>query len=84
MRPVSLEVGAGDFAFAAGHRRIAISLLAGTLNSAVAFSIAVASSRASMVPGHTALLANLWMFQVVGFGGSGFFAMPGSGRSQGA
>ena len=31
MRPVALEVGPGDFAFAAGHRLTAISLLAGTL-----------------------------------------------------
>jgi hypothetical protein len=33
----------------AGHRRIAISLVAGTLNSAAAFSIAVASSGARWV-----------------------------------
>jgi hypothetical protein len=32
---------ARDFALVAGHRRIAIGLLAGTLNSAAAFSIAV-------------------------------------------
>ena len=44
MRPVSLKVGTGDFALAAGHRRNAMSLVAGTLNSAAAFSIAVASS----------------------------------------
>jgi hypothetical protein len=30
MRPVALEVSAGNFAFAAGHRRIAISLVAGS------------------------------------------------------
>jgi hypothetical protein len=59
MRPVSLEVVAGDFALAAGHRRIAISLLAGTLNSAAAFSIAAASSAASTSPSQTALLAIL-------------------------
>jgi ParB-like chromosome segregation protein Spo0J len=34
MRPVALEIGAGNFALAAGHRRIAISLLAGTLKAA--------------------------------------------------
>jgi hypothetical protein len=39
----------------AGHRRIAISLLAGTLNSAAAFSTAMASSGASTVPSRTAL-----------------------------
>jgi hypothetical protein len=44
--PVPLKIGTGDFAFAAGHRHIAISLLAGTLNSAAAFSIAAASSGA--------------------------------------
>jgi hypothetical protein len=32
MWPSALEITAGDFAFAAGHRRTAISLLAGTLN----------------------------------------------------
>jgi hypothetical protein len=47
IRPVSPKVGAGDFAFAGGHRLAAISLLAGTLNSAAAFSIAVVSSAAS-------------------------------------
>jgi hypothetical protein len=36
MRPFPLEIAASDFAFAAGHRRTAISLLAGTLNSAAA------------------------------------------------
>jgi hypothetical protein len=41
MRPFALEITAGDFAFAAGHLRIAISLLAGTLNSTAAFSMAV-------------------------------------------
>jgi hypothetical protein len=59
MRPFGLEITAGDFAFAAGHRRIAISLLAATLNSAAAFSIAAASSTASTSPSHTALLAIL-------------------------
>jgi hypothetical protein len=75
MRPFALEITAGGFAFAAGHRRIVISLVAGTLNSAAAFSIAAASSGASTVPSHTDLLAILKMFQLVGFGGSGFFAI---------
>jgi hypothetical protein len=43
MRPSALEIAAGDFALAAGHLRIAISLLAGTLNSAALFSMAAAS-----------------------------------------
>jgi hypothetical protein len=38
MRPFALAITAVDFAFAAGHRRIAISFVAGTLNSAAAFS----------------------------------------------
>jgi len=95
IRPVALEVGAGDFALrrviavtsalvtehalrpparalprqrrrgrtleVRGGRgaRIAISLLAGTLNSAAAFSIAVASSGASTSPSQTPLLA-IW------------------------
>jgi hypothetical protein len=46
MRPLALEITAGDFAFTAGHRRIAISFAARTLNSAAAFSIAAASSGA--------------------------------------
>jgi hypothetical protein len=46
-------------ATSARHRRIAISLLAPTLNSAAAFSIAVASSAASTVPSRTALAAIL-------------------------
>jgi hypothetical protein len=50
MRPSALEINAGDFAFPAGHRRIAISPLAATLNSAAPLSIAVASSGASMAP----------------------------------
>jgi hypothetical protein len=41
--PFALEITAGDFAFAAGHRRIAINLLVGTLNSGAAVSIAAAS-----------------------------------------
>jgi hypothetical protein len=43
IRPFPLEVTARDFALAAAQRRIAISLLAGTLNSAAAFSMAVDS-----------------------------------------
>jgi hypothetical protein len=54
IRPCALEITAGDLAFAAGHRRIAISFVAGTLNSAAAFSIAVASSGASASPSHRA------------------------------
>jgi hypothetical protein len=33
MRPFALEIVARDFAFARGHRRVAISRLAGTLRS---------------------------------------------------
>jgi hypothetical protein len=40
MRPVLLEVGT-SFALAAGHCRIAISFVAGTLNSTLAFSMAL-------------------------------------------
>jgi hypothetical protein len=47
VRPVLLKVGTGDFALTAAHRLTAISLVAGTLNSAAAFSIAVASSAGS-------------------------------------
>jgi hypothetical protein len=47
VRSVSSKIGTGDFISAAGHRRIAVSLLACTLNSAAAFSIAVTSSAAS-------------------------------------
>jgi hypothetical protein len=32
MRPFALEITAGDFAFAAGHRLTAISLVAGVWN----------------------------------------------------
>jgi hypothetical protein len=53
-----------------------MSLFAGTLNSAAAFSIAATSSGASTSPSQTALLAILQTFQLIGFGGSGFFAMP--------
>ena len=59
MPPTALEIATGDFGFAAGHRLTAISLEAGTLNSAAAFSIAVASSGASTSPSQTALLAIL-------------------------
>jgi hypothetical protein len=42
-----------------GHRRIAISLFAGTLNSAAPFSMAVATSGASTFPSQTALAVSL-------------------------
>jgi hypothetical protein len=58
-QPFPLEIVAGDFAFAAGHRPIAIGLVAGTSNSAAAFSIAVPSSSASTWPSQTALAAIL-------------------------
>jgi hypothetical protein len=48
MRPVSLKVGTGDVALAAGHRLNAINLLAFTPNSAAAFSIAASSAAAPM------------------------------------
>ena len=59
MRPSALEITAGDFALAGGHRLTAISLLAGTLNSAAAFSVAAASSDASTTPSQTASRATL-------------------------
>jgi hypothetical protein len=59
MRPFALKVGTGDFAPAPGHRRIAICLLTGTLNSTAPFLIAAALSGASISPGETALLAIL-------------------------
>jgi hypothetical protein len=37
MRPFVLEITAGDFALAAGHRLTAISFVAGRLNSAAVF-----------------------------------------------
>jgi hypothetical protein len=43
-----------DFDLPAGHLRIAINLLAGTLNSTAPFSIAAASSVASTTPSQTA------------------------------
>jgi hypothetical protein len=57
------------------HRRIAISLLAGTLKTAAAFSLAAASSGASTVPSRTALAATWKMLQTIG-SGCGFSAMP--------
>jgi hypothetical protein len=42
---IALEITELDFAFPAGHRLIAISFVAGTLNSAAAFSIAAAARR---------------------------------------
>jgi hypothetical protein len=59
MRPFAPEIAAGDFALATDDRRIAISLFAGTLNSAAPFSIAVATSGASIVPSRTAFAAIL-------------------------
>jgi hypothetical protein len=59
MRPFALEITARDFAFAAGHRLTTSSLVAGTLNSAAAFSNAAALSGASTMPSHTAFLAIL-------------------------
>jgi hypothetical protein len=56
VRPVTLRVGTGDFALAAGHRRIAISFMAGTSNSIAAFSIAASASGVSTSPSQTALL----------------------------
>jgi hypothetical protein len=44
-RPFALEIIARDFVFEV-HRRNVISFVAGTLNSAAAFSTAVASSGA--------------------------------------
>jgi hypothetical protein len=72
MRPFALEITAGDFALAAGHRRVAF--VAGTLNCAAAFWIAAASSGVSTSLSQTALLAIL-SFELVGFGGSDFLAM---------
>jgi hypothetical protein len=45
-RPFALEIIARDFVFEVSHRRNVISFVAGTLNSAAAFSTAVASSGA--------------------------------------
>jgi hypothetical protein len=60
-----------DFALAAGHRGIAIKLVAGTQligrQVPAPLSIAVASSGASMTPRN--LAAILKMFQIIGFGG---------------
>ena len=55
MRPVSPKVGMGDFTPPAGQRLNAINLVAGTLNFAAAFSIAAASSGASITPSHDRL-----------------------------
>jgi hypothetical protein len=59
MGPYALEIAVGDFALAAGHRRTAINLLAGTLCSAAAFSTASRSSAASTSPAHVCLAASL-------------------------
>jgi hypothetical protein len=76
MRPSALEIVAGGFALTPRHRRIALSLFAGTRNSAAPLSIAVGSSGASMTPRKRTLAAILKTFQVIGFSGSGFLAMP--------
>jgi hypothetical protein len=55
MQPSALEINAGDFPLAAGHRRIALSFVAGTLNSAV--NSAVAASGAATAPSRTAFAA---------------------------
>jgi hypothetical protein len=73
-----LEIAAGDFAFAGDRRRIAVSLLAGTLNSAATISMAVAPSGASTSPSQTALLAILSTLHLIGFGGSGLLGHTGS------
>lgn len=68
----------GHFALAAGHRRTAISLVTGTLNSCAAFSIGSSASAASIVPRSLPLAAGLKISQRVGSGGSGFLAMRAS------
>ncbi len=52
----AIEIATSDFTLTTGHCLTAISLFASTLNSAAAFTIAVASSRASRVPSQTALV----------------------------
>jgi hypothetical protein len=59
MRPFTLAITAGDFAFAADHLPYPICLVAATLNSAAAFSIAAASSDVSTSPIQMALAATL-------------------------
>src|SRR5262249_22042875 len=76
MRPVSMQVGAGDFALAPRHRRLAYRRRTSILNSSAAFTIAVASSGASTEPSQTDFDAILNISQRMGAGGSGFFAMP--------
>jgi hypothetical protein len=59
MRPSALEIVAGDFAFAPGHRRIPISRLTDAPNSAAAFSIAEDGLVRRFDASHTSLLAIL-------------------------
>jgi hypothetical protein len=59
VRPPTLKIGPGSFALAASRRRIAISFVAGTLDSAAAFSIAVASPGASTTSSRICLAASL-------------------------
>jgi hypothetical protein len=60
VRPLALEVGAGDLALAARHRRCtAISFFAGCLNSFAAISMASRLSTASISPTHWRFAASL-------------------------
>jgi hypothetical protein len=54
MRSFTLEIVAGDLAFATGYLRITIGLLAATMNSAAALSIA-SGSAARVTIGHRLL-----------------------------
>jgi hypothetical protein len=76
MGPCALEIVAGDFALAGGHGRIAVSLLAATLNSAAAFSIAVTPSGASTVPSHASYWQSYRRSSLSAAPVSGFLAMP--------
>jgi hypothetical protein len=69
MRPFVLEIAA-LFRRVITYRHQPASL--GALNSAVAFSIAMVSSGASIRPRKAALLAILYTCQMIGFGDSGF------------
>jgi hypothetical protein len=66
MWPSSLETGTGDFAFAAGHRRTDISLLAGTLYSA--------SVSPTVIPAASSLVARLGFLRSALCGLHDFFA----------
>jgi hypothetical protein len=50
MRPVSLKVGTGDFAFSTDHRRIAIGFVVGTLRSKPTPAAAAAFRRPNRPP----------------------------------